>query len=36
MNRQNLFTKKYPQREPVYEYTTSSEFLLQQAGSASP
>ena len=35
MNRQNLFTKKYPQREPVYEYhDLFREFLLQQAGSA--
>jgi hypothetical protein len=35
MNRQNLFTKKYPQREPVYEYhDLFREFLLQQANSA--
>jgi len=35
MNRQNQFTKKYPQREPVYEYhDLFREFLLQQANSA--
>ena len=35
MNRQSLFTKKYPQREPVYEYhDLFREFLLQQAESA--
>ena len=35
MNRQNQFTKKYPQREPVYEYhDLFREFLLQRAGSA--
>jgi len=35
MNRQNQFTKKYPQREPVYEYhDIFREFLLQRAGSA--
>jgi len=35
MNRQSLFTKKYPQREPVYEYhDLFREFLLQQAGSS--
>ncbi|MBP2675979.1 MAG: malT, partial [Deltaproteobacteria bacterium] len=35
MNRHNQFTKKYPQREPVYEYhDLFREFLLQQAGSA--
>ena len=32
MNRLNQFTKKYPQREPVYEYhDLFREFLLQQA-----
>jgi ATP/maltotriose-dependent transcriptional regulator MalT len=32
MNRQNQFTKKYPQREPVYEYhDLFREFLLEQA-----
>jgi LuxR family transcriptional regulator, maltose regulon positive regulatory protein len=35
MNRLNQFTKKYPQREPVYEYhDLFREFLLQQARSA--
>jgi DNA-binding SARP family transcriptional activator len=35
MNRLNQFTKKYPQREPVYEYhDLFREFLLQQANSA--
>jgi DNA-binding SARP family transcriptional activator len=35
MNRQNQFTKKYPQREPVYEYhDLFREFLLQQASGA--
>ncbi len=34
MNRQNQFTKKYLQREPVYEYhDLFREFLLQQASS---
>jgi len=37
MNRQNQFTKKYPQREPIYEYhDLFREFLLQQARSAFP
>jgi len=32
MNRHNQFTKKYPQREPVYEYhDLFREFLLEQA-----
>jgi DNA-binding SARP family transcriptional activator len=35
MNRHNQFTKKYPQREPVYEYhDLFREFLLQQASGA--
>ena len=35
MNRHNQFTKKYLQREPVYEYhDLFREFLLQRAGSA--
>ena len=35
MNRQNQFTKKYLQREPVYEYhDLFREFLLQQAEAA--
>jgi len=34
MNRQNLFTKKYPQREPVYEYhDLFREFLIERATS---
>jgi len=33
MHRQNQFTRKYPQREPVYEYhDLFREFLLQRAG----
>ncbi|MBE0568306.1 MAG: hypothetical protein IH577_01335 [Deltaproteobacteria bacterium] len=35
MHRQNQFTRKYLQREPVYEYhDLFREFLLQRAGSA--
>ena len=35
MNRQNQFTKKYLQREPVYEYhDLFREFLLEQAKDA--
>jgi len=37
MNRQNQFTKKYPQREPVYEYhDLFREFLLQRQEAHSP